>query len=174
MSVALHLVPENAIGPTGVGEHGQWPSGFPRNLGDPDVSTAFSGSGTGSTTPRSPRSRVGDRREQISDATVVSPSEGNEARRDGRRGVGVSHRIGEAGEQALLDPAEKRGDRVVGATSGTTPRASYLVRESTPGCRHRLEGRDHDVTSRMREIRTSGSVGARGEQSPWATRPVYP
>jgi hypothetical protein len=27
------------------------------------------------------------------------------------------------------------------------------------------------MTSRMREIRKSGSVGAQGEQSPWATRP---
>jgi hypothetical protein len=27
------------------------------------------------------------------------------------------------------------------------------------------------MTSQMRETRTSGSVGARGEQSPWATRP---
>ena len=26
----------------------------------------------------------------------------------------------------------------------------------------------------MREIRKSGSVGARGEQSPWATRPFSP
>ena len=29
------------------------------------------------------------------------------------------------------------------------------------------------MTSQMREIRTSGSVGARGEQSPWATRPFH-
>jgi len=52
--------------------------------------------------------------------SVVSPSEGNEARRDGRLGVGASHTIGEAGEQALLDPVEKRGRRVVGSMSGTT------------------------------------------------------
>ena len=31
-----------------------------------------------------------------------------EAGRDGRRGVGASHSIDEAGEQALLDPVEKR------------------------------------------------------------------
>ena len=30
------------------------------------------------------------------------------------------------------------------------------------------------MTSPMREIRTSGSVGAPGEQSPAATRPVTP
>ena len=59
-----------------------------------------------------------DRREQTTTQTVVSPSEGNEARRDGRLGVGASHIIDEAGEQALLDPVEKRGRRVVGSTSG--------------------------------------------------------
>ena len=50
--------------------------------------------------------------------SVVSPSEGNEARRDGRLGVGVSRSIDEAGEQALLDPVERRGDRVVDSASG--------------------------------------------------------
>ena len=32
----------------------------------------------------------------------------------------------------------------------------------------------HEMTSQMREIRTSGSVGAPGEQSPGATRPMPP
>ena len=39
-SVALHLVPQNAAGLTGVEEHGERLLGFPRNLRDPDVSTA--------------------------------------------------------------------------------------------------------------------------------------
>ena len=34
--------------------------------------------------------------------------------------------------------------------------------------------RSHEMTSQMREIRTSGSVGAPGEQSPGATRPAKP
>ena len=59
-----------------------------------------------------------DRWEQTTTQAVVSPSEGNEARRDGRLGVGASHSIDEAGEQALLDPVEKRGCHVVGSTSG--------------------------------------------------------
>ncbi len=54
-----------------------------------------------------------------------------------------------------LDPCE-----------GIEPHQHVTVRASSP-----VEGRYHDVTSRMREIRQSGSVGARGEQSPWATRP---
>lgn len=113
MPVALLLVPQSAIGPTGVEEHGQWPSGFPRNLGDPIVSTAISGSGTGRSTPRCPRSRVGDRREQRPDAAAVSPSEGNEARRDGRWGVGASHSTEETGEPFHRDPVEERGRRVM-------------------------------------------------------------
>ena len=51
---------------------------------------------------------------------------------------------------------------------GTGPYERVTVKTSQP-----TEGRHHDVTSQMREIRTSGSVGARGEQSPWATRPVF-
>jgi hypothetical protein len=39
-----------------------------------------------------------DHREQTTTQTVVSPSEGNEARRDGRLGVGASHSTVEAGE----------------------------------------------------------------------------
>ena len=36
---------------------------------------------------------------------------------------------------------------------------------------HGCEPQRHEMTSQMREIRTSGSVGAPGEQSPGATRP---
>ena len=49
---------------------------------------------------------------------------------------------------------------------GIEPHERVTARASKPA-----EGRHHGVTSQMREIRTSGSVGARGEQSPWATRP---
>jgi hypothetical protein len=75
----------------------------------------------GNRVTNSPRPTIArrDRWEQTTTQPVVSPSEGNEARRDGRSGVGASHSIGEAGEQALLDPVEKRGRRVVDSTSGT-------------------------------------------------------
>ena len=44
---------------------------------------------------------------------MVSPSEGNEARRDGRQGVAAPHSRVEAGERTLPDPGERRGRRVV-------------------------------------------------------------
>ena len=51
------------------------------------------------------------------DETMVSPSEGNEVRRDGRQGVGVPHSSVEVGERALPDPVERRGCRVVDQTA---------------------------------------------------------
>src|SRR5271167_780920 len=47
------------------------------------------------------------------DKTTVSPSEGNEVRRDGRQGVAAPRSSDEAGERALPDPGERRGRRVV-------------------------------------------------------------
>jgi hypothetical protein len=55
-----------------------------------------------------------DRWEQTTTQPVVSPSEGNEARRDGRSGVGASHSTDEAGEPLRRDPVEGRGRRVRG------------------------------------------------------------
>src|SRR3954452_13866851 len=42
--------------------------------------------------------RIRRPRERNADATAVPPSEGNEARRDGRRGVGGPHTTDDAGE----------------------------------------------------------------------------
>jgi hypothetical protein len=65
-------------------EHGKRVLGFPRNLGDPVVSSAQS-------RPELPgdqllasaaRSSVGERKERVN--TEVPPNEGNEVRRDGR------------------------------------------------------------------------------------------
>ena len=47
------------------------------------------------------------------DKPMVLPSEGNEARRDGRQGVAAPHSRDEAGERALPDPGKRRGRRVV-------------------------------------------------------------
>ena len=52
---------------------------------------------------------------------------------------------------------------------GIGPPQRVTVRVSKPP-----EGRYPSVTSRVREIRQQGSVGARGEQSPSATRPFQP
>ena len=43
------------------------------------------------------------------DATMVSPSEGNEARRDGRQGVAVPHSSVEAGERPFRTPWSEGG-----------------------------------------------------------------
>jgi hypothetical protein len=45
-----------------------------------------------------PRSRVRDRRGRNQDAPMVSPSEGNEVRREGRQGVAASRSTVEPGE----------------------------------------------------------------------------
>jgi hypothetical protein len=52
-----------------------------------------------------------DRREQTTAHTVVSPSEGNEARRKGRLGVGASHSTDEAGEP-FRGTRRREGDAV--------------------------------------------------------------
>ena len=46
-----------------------------------------------------PRLRVRGRGGRTTDATMVSPSEGNEARRNGRQGVAAPHSTVEAGNQ---------------------------------------------------------------------------
>jgi hypothetical protein len=94
------VVPYRESGLAGVGEQGEWSRGFPGNLGDPDSPLKTAGSGaTG--TPNSGmirrlcvcgRTGTNDRRSQ------VSPSEGNEVRRNGCQGVAASHSTAEAGE----------------------------------------------------------------------------
>ena len=85
------------FGPTGVPEQGAGTRGSLGNLRDPAVSTDISGSGTGTPTPRSPRPRVPAAGSKQG-ARVVSPTEGNEGRRDGRTGVGAPHSTVEVGE----------------------------------------------------------------------------
>ena len=80
----------------------------PRNLGDPAVSTDISGSGTGTPTPRA-HGRASRPLGANQDARVVSPSEGNEVRRDGRQGVGAPHSTVEAGEPTRGTPRREGG-----------------------------------------------------------------
>src|SRR3954464_3752137 len=87
-----------------------------------------------------PRPRVRGRRGRTRDARVVSPSEGDEVRREGRSGVGASRIIAEAGEQALLDPVERRGCRVVGPSSEIPPRGTNLTRYAREGPRGHARG----------------------------------
>ena len=51
---------------------------------------------------------------------MVPPGAGNEARGDGRRGVGVSQSTAEAGELSPRDPVEGRGHRQVAPVEGKT------------------------------------------------------
>jgi hypothetical protein len=67
----------------------------------------------GNRTTNSPMPTIArrDRREQTTAQTVVSPSEGNEAWRDGRSGVGASHSTDEAGEP-FRGTRRREGDAV--------------------------------------------------------------
>ena len=67
---------------------------------------------------------------------MVPPGEGNEARGDGRRGVGVSHSTAEAGELSPRDPGEGRGPRQVAPVEGKTANTPRLGPVSTS--RHRI------------------------------------
>lgn len=69
-AASLHRRRSGAGDPTGVREQGMFTEGTPRNLGAPDTSTP----------------------------SVVLPSEGDEARQEGYRGVRASHSTVEAGE----------------------------------------------------------------------------
>ena len=62
---------------------------------------------------------------------MVPPGEGNEARGDGRRGVGVSHSTAEAGELSPRDPVEGRGHRQVAPLEGKTANTPRLGPVST-------------------------------------------
>ena len=57
---------------------------------------------------------------------MVPPGEGNEARGDGRRGVGVSHSTAEAGALSPRDPVEGRGHRQVAPVEGKTANTPRL------------------------------------------------
>src|SRR5271157_1122767 len=88
--------------------------GSPGNLGDPAISTEQAGRRYRHTNSRMIHgSATGADGGQTAVAPVVSPSEGNEVRRDGWQGVAAPHSSAEAGERALPDPVERRGRRVV-------------------------------------------------------------
>jgi hypothetical protein len=79
---------------------------------------------------------------------MVSPSEGNEARRDERRGVGASHSTGEAGEP----PEGPRGGK---GTPSHQPLAGSMAGTSRPETvstkRQRIaEAQRGETRSRMR------------------------
>ena len=137
----------------------------------------------------------GVRRSEPAGARMVPPREGNEARGDGRRGIGAPHTTGEAGESCPRNPVEGRGRREMDPLAGTTANTPRLEPVST--LRQRIAERARHAlgmawvifiaswtngyaTARSEAIcrgagcgrtRTSGSVGGQGQQRPWSTRP---
>ena len=73
----------------------------------------------------------GVRRSEAAGARMVPPGEGNEARGDGRRGVGVSQSTAESGELSPRDPVEGRGPRQVAPVEGKTANTPRLGPVST-------------------------------------------
>ena len=137
----------------------------------------------------------GVRRSEPAGARMVPPREGNDARGDGRRGIGAPHTTGEAGESCPRNPVEGRGRREMDPLAGKTANTPRLEPVST--LRQRIAERARHVlgmawvifiaswtngyaTARSEAIcrgagcgrtRTSGSVGGQGQQRPWSTRP---
>ena len=124
--------------------------------------------------------------ERTAGARMVPPGAGNEARGDGRRGVGVSHSTAEAGELSPRDPVEGGGPRQVAPLEGKTAntprlgpvstsrqRIAELARQALgmavaiawlPGPRGYATARSEAVCrgAGCGRTRTSGSVGGQG------------
>ena len=137
----------------------------------------------------------GVRRSEAAGARMVPPGEGNEARGDGRRGVGVSHSTAEAGELSPRDPVEGRGHRQVAPVEGKTANTPRLGPVSTS--RHRIAELARQALgmavaiawlpgpagTRRRVAKLSVEEpdaaeparpdlwGGQGQQRPWSTRP---
>ena len=141
--------------PTGVEEQGMGTPGFSRNVGGPVVSRLHhpDGGQPEFSAPGRPRAcsawsgtKTGTRR--------VPPSEGNEARRDGRREVGAAHSTVEAGESRPAgDPVEGRRCHIMEPLKGHTPDAPpsecvSLERQRIAASMVRLCGRSETVMRR--------------------------
>src|SRR5271163_4245323 len=100
------MVPHRGSGLAGVGEQGAWSRGFPGNLGDPGSSSKATGSGATGTTNSGMIRRLCDcgRTGTNGSRSEVSPSEGNEVRRDGYQGIAAPHSTVEPGEPSRGTP----------------------------------------------------------------------
>ena len=102
--------------------------------------------------------------------STVSPSEGNEARREGSQEVTASHSSGEAGERPFRTPWSE-GDAAL--WTGSWNHAEDTVPHQRVTANRPSRARDSDTPQRDEPgalTCTPGSVGALGEQSPRATR----
>ena len=105
----------------GVGARGMRAGGFPGNPGGLVVSIVKTAGGRAPAHHAPGRGRRTWRpTERTAGARMVPPGAGNEARGDGRRGVGVSQSTAEAGELSPRDPVEGRGHRQVAPVEGKT------------------------------------------------------
>ena len=106
--------------------------GFPGNPGGLVVSILKTAGGRAPAHQARGRGRCTWRpTERIAGARMVPPGEGNDARGDGRRGVGVSHSTAEAGELSPRDPVEGRGHRQGAPLEGKTANTPRLGPVST-------------------------------------------
>jgi hypothetical protein len=102
--------------------------------------------------------------------STVSPSEGNEARRERSQEVTASHSSGEAGERPFRTPWSE-GDAAL--WTGSWNHAEDTVPHQHVTANRPSRARDSDTPQRDEPgalTCTPGSVGALGEQSPRATR----
>ena len=153
------------------------------------------GAGTGSPSPRPWTWHLASDGANPQVLGWYPPREGNEARGDGRRGIGAPHTTGEAGESCPRNPVEGRGRREMDPLAGktaNTPRlepVSTLRQRIAERARHALgmawvifiaSWTNGYATARSEAIcrgagcgrtRTSGSVGGQGQQRLWSTRP---
>ena len=106
------------------------------------------------TNSRMIRSSVPSWRGRTEDETTVSPSEGNEVRRNEWQGVGTSRSTVEAGEPHRRDPVEERGCRFKQPLEGTMAGASEPVDVSTKQRRIADRVRDGIVPQRRFETRS--------------------
>jgi hypothetical protein len=136
--------------------------GFHGNLGDPDSSLKKTGPGaTGTANSGMIRrpcvcGRTGTKRRR----SKVSPSEGNEARREGCQEVAASHSSGEAGERPIRTPWSE-GDAAL--WTGSWNHAEDTVPHRRVTAKRPSRVRDSDTPQRDEPdalMCTSGSVGA--------------
>src|SRR4051812_38658085 len=92
-----------AHGPAGVRDQGTL-TGVPQEPGRPRRLLGKSRREVPGDQLQARHRRTRRRRERNAGATEIPPSEGNEARRDGRRGVGAPHTTGDAGEPTRGTP----------------------------------------------------------------------
>ena len=103
----------------GVEARGMRAGGFPGNPGGLVVSILkTAGARAPAHQARGRGRRTWRPTERTAGARMVPPGEGNEARGDGRRGVGVSHSTAEAGELSPRDPVGGKGAPAGGTVGG--------------------------------------------------------